>query len=905
MTKRWTLLPALLGLWLAAAPALAGSLLYVLPREDTSGKRAVLQALQANPAVAAVEKAVPDIERPDRARLNRWLRVQTVDTQDETALLQQLQNDPAVEYAEPAPVRTTSGLNDLDGLPNDPLAVYQWHLDDINAFAAWDEIGDASGVVVAVIDNGFDLNHPDLRNVLWTNSAEANGHIGTDDDHNGYVDDIHGWNSYNGNGNPSAPAQPTDADHHGTHCAGIALAAHNNRIGVSGVAPGARLMALKAGQGNQIAGGVEALVYAADNGADIVSMSYSGPAESVFERDAVQYALSQGVVLVAAAGNDHTTQKNYPAAYDGVIGVAATDEHNQIPYFSNTGDWVDIAAPGVDILSTIIGGYGYETGTSMATPLVAGIAALVRAQDPEATVEKVRARLLQGSRFVTTNDPNALPRTRVDAWRTALAFRPTVLVDDMTFVDEDGDGVIEPGESVDLTLHLELVGPTADNVSVHLQSLNNGLQADGVQSWTGLAPGVFDTETFTVIVGQSAARGSLPILFQVNCDGWQESRTLDVPVDPRWRAHDAGGMVATVSDFGAIGYRDYVRNSDRPKGIRLDDQPLGMLFHGSLMVTDGTAVSDCAYGNNSQTRYDFLTASGGELRRASSSGDRVTYQARYTDANQTGTVGLVVSQTSTGYLEGDNVLYIDYDVTPIASSSANLNVGIFCDWDIRPGYNNIVLYDEAHRLSYMVGETGAAGIMALGSTPIAAVRAIDNQAIIYDGFTDQEKALLLTGAMGTEEDQSAGDLSHLVSLRFTNVTPSSPAHARFALLAAHSSQELLAMAGRVTTLAQRSAGENGGALPAVLTLDPAWPNPFNSATSFRVILPDAGRLQVSVFDILGRRVAALADERHAAGQVRIEWDGHNAAGSDAASGTYLIRAQLDKQQDTRRITLVR
>ena len=311
--------------------------------------------------------------------------------------------DPNVEYAEP------NYIVNICLLPNDPYYYssgswgqsYQdlWGLYKIQAASAWD-IKRGENVVVAVIDTGLDYNHPDIDQNVWINTAEANGLPGVDDDGNGYIDDIRGWNFCSDNYNNN----PMDDHGHGTHCSGTIAAEGNNGIGVIGVAYNAKIMALKGLNANgsgYVSDLAEAIIYAANNGADILSNSWGGVGTSQTLEDAVNYAHSRGCVVIAAAGNSNSDASNFtPANIANVITVSAFDNNDVKASFSNYGPKIDVAAPGVDILSLraqanshfpIVGqNYCRASGTSMACPHTAGVAALILSNHPTFTNEQVK-----------------------------------------------------------------------------------------------------------------------------------------------------------------------------------------------------------------------------------------------------------------------------------------------------------------------------------------------------------------------------------------------------------------------------------------------------------------------------------------------------------------------------------
>jgi thermitase len=300
-----------------------------------------IQAINAASGVVTLD-TIPEIDV-------HILRVPKGSTVEE--MVRRFNRYPGVEFAEPDYIAYATFV------PNDPSYSKQWGLPKIHAPLAWDiTIGDPE-VVIAILDTGIDDNHEDLASkiVLRKNFTTS----------------------------------PTDDDlfGHGTHCAGIAAAITNNKIGVAGNGFNCSLMSGKvlgddgSGQYSWVAKGI---IWAAFKKAKVISMSLSGTSPNTMLEKAVNFAWNRGVVIVAAAGNAGNSTPNYPAYYENCIAVAATDQNDDKASFSTYGKWVDVAAPGVDIFSTLpnhpnqLGlNYGYLSGTSMATPFVAGLAGLV------------------------------------------------------------------------------------------------------------------------------------------------------------------------------------------------------------------------------------------------------------------------------------------------------------------------------------------------------------------------------------------------------------------------------------------------------------------------------------------------------------------------------------------------
>jgi thermitase len=316
---------------------------------------------------------------------------------DLATALARLRRNPRVVYAE-----ADGPIQDSAIIPNDPSFTSQWGLNnsndvDIDAPQAWSVTTGSPGTIVAVLDTGIDLSHPDLASKVWVNTGEIPGNR-IDDDHDGYVDDVNGWN-FDGN-----TSNVQDDNGHGSHVSGILGAAGNNGIGVAGVDWNARILPVKIldSQGNgSTDAAVSAVYYAVAHGARIISASWGGADYSQALADALRYAGSHGVVFVTAAGNEtanNDVTRSYPASYrlSNVISVAAVDSSGALARFSNYGaTTVDVAGPGVGIISTVTGGaYASYSGTSMATPFVSGVVALLVAQHPEYTAAQLVQRVL-------------------------------------------------------------------------------------------------------------------------------------------------------------------------------------------------------------------------------------------------------------------------------------------------------------------------------------------------------------------------------------------------------------------------------------------------------------------------------------------------------------------------------
>ncbi|PSR05886.1 MAG: hypothetical protein BRD49_03330 [Bacteroidetes bacterium SW_10_40_5] len=304
--------------------------------------------------------------------------------------------------------------------PND-LQSDQYYLDRVNAKGAWDVAKGNQNVVIAVVDNAVLTSHEDLTNRIWTNEDETRDD-GIDNDLNGYTDDKIGYDVADDNNDPNPPSKVKDEGRfsHGTHVAGLTGAHTDNRKGIASLAFNTRIMPVKCSpdtsDGGILTNAYEGVYYAIQNNADVISMSWGGPNMTVTGSNILQTANNMGIVMIGAAGNDDTDQKYYPAAYEEVIAVGATNKNDQKANYSNFGDWIEVMAPGSNIYSCLAGtqsSYGRRS-------------ALIKADDPGKSNEIIRKQIKQNCDDI--DDKNSSYQGQLGAGRinTAKAMNNTV-----------------------------------------------------------------------------------------------------------------------------------------------------------------------------------------------------------------------------------------------------------------------------------------------------------------------------------------------------------------------------------------------------------------------------------------------------------------------------------------------
>ena len=370
-----------------------------------------------NYEIASVKKVFNRGNQKNLKELENCYKVSFTKSNHFNRAITDFKNVPGILWAEPnyaLPVHV---------YPDDSLYGQQWALETLLMPGAWEIEKGITSIIVGVIDTGIDYLHPDLQGQLWINTPEdinGNGIFdqgdinGIDDDGNGYIDDVIGWDF------TDAPDFPDNGDYldpdndpmdeypggHGTPVAGIIAAQTNNAIGIAGIAPGVRVMALRAGtasgylEEDDVA---EAIIYAVQNGCKIINMSFGDVVFSNLLKEAVEYGYQHGLIFVASAGNSGNNILQYPASYDETISVGATDVDNNLASFSSFGSKLDLVAPGQDILSTSRNGeYGTYSGTSFSAPMVSGVLALLWSLYPQKSAKAVEADLLNGCKDLGT-----------------------------------------------------------------------------------------------------------------------------------------------------------------------------------------------------------------------------------------------------------------------------------------------------------------------------------------------------------------------------------------------------------------------------------------------------------------------------------------------------------------------
>ena len=449
------------------------------------------------------------------------------------AITKTLELSDKIALVERAPINYTLGV------PSDSRVNDMWFLDHIEAFDAWDIVDGKTDVTVAVVDDAVYIEHEDLRDNIWVNTAEWNGVQGVDDDGNGYVDDYHGWDGANNDNNPNPPSNATDQYFmHGTHVAGTVGAVTDNGRGIASIAfNNAKIMACKGGRDSDgaLSGIWEAFAYAVTKNPSIITNSWGRGVDQAgnppaplaqFERALLNEAHQRGILVLFAAGNENNSNA-VPATYETVVAVAAsgnefTGARDQKASYSNFGSWVDIAAPGTQILSCSPGSSRYVSisGTSMATPNVASLLALMKAHAPSLNREQLLNCLYSSADNIDSDNQlhvGLLGAGRINVKRAIECVSGDNISSCST---PSGLSVTDITETTGTLRWNNVTGATGYNVQIRVVGNTNWFSFDGnpfssnFVAVTGMAVGTNYEFRVQAVCGNSTSGFSSPFTFQ-------------------------------------------------------------------------------------------------------------------------------------------------------------------------------------------------------------------------------------------------------------------------------------------------------------------------------------------------------------------------------------------------------
>lgn len=931
-----------------------------------------------------------------KAQSNAMFILDDPDRRPEIANVQQLYLASAIAFdASAAVVEVLGGLPDnatlfldksyrLDsetvrGPVGDPQKAARgdtvWSVQYINAPRVWHELGfTGDGVVVGHIDSGIDLDHPDLAHQLWVNSDEIPAN-GIDDDGNGYIDDVNGWDFGD---NDNIPNDDGASPGHGTHTAGTVAGDGTNGT-QTGVAPGAKLMACKAfdSAGSGTLGMIwSAEQYCVENGARLITMSLGVKGEvpsSYMRNERVNCAniRDAGVALFNSAGNEHyefnppiecgltarvpapwNPLPTTPGNLGGVIAVGGTGYQSDAMYNASSrgpvkwddvdpfNDWPynpglglvkpDISAPGSNVNSTTIGG-GYSgntwSGTSMACPHAAGVAALMLEKNPSLSPAGIDSLMeLNAIDLGTIGKDNSYGSGRIDAYDIVSAT-PTSqsadLVQSGFLPDPSGDDVLDPGEISPIAFELKNVSMVMDAIGVsatlavvanpYVTVADANADYPDIPSHGGTANNLLDT--FSLDVAANAPQGyDFTMLLTVTSGAFFE-RTFEINWYvglPDWRTHNIGEVYLTVTDQGIIGYMD--QNGTTGAGMGYLDGGSG-LFLGSFWAgTDINYICNRDFsGNGSETyEWEVSEAPNGRVADLGAAASDQTFKAIFTDSGHASPKPLVVEQTSYAFSGAGNNQFVILEYKMINNGGTDLPTlynGVFCDFDINDSGANLGGTDATRNLTYMYSAGGPYfGIALLGAADSAQnLSLINNPTYVYpnSAIDDGIKMRHLRGLISTPTADTADDWSAVTSSVVSLDANGGSAVRTYALVYGATLAELQDHVDAANAAYNPASPVSQDTPIKLFRLAQNHPNPFNPVTNIKYAVAREGHVELGVYDLSGRLIRTLVSESSTAGEHSVSWDGTDNAGNGVPSGMYFYKYASGGKITARKMTLVK
>lgn len=828
-----------------------------------------------------------------------------------------LKHHPSLRYAEP--LYTT----EIVGLSNDPLASEQYHLALTKATLAWDEISQGQEpVVVGIVDTGTDTAHVDLRGHTWNNPGE----VGTDnygrdkrynkvdDDDNGFVDDWYGWDFVGADG-ATEDNSPLPGNDHGTHVSGLVGAVINNSIGVAGMSPYVRLLPVKVGRDNPSSRSVErsgdGIVYAAAVGASVINCSFGSSSPSFASLDVVTSATEMGALVVAAAGNASSQQAFYPAAHPPVLSVAATDKNDERAYFSNFHNSVDVSAPGVNIVSTIPGDrYLAQDGTSMASPIVAGAAALVKYANPSLTPMGLHAVLKANTDNIDSSNVSfvgLIGTGRINVVAAAKQRNPYAAeIIDVEVVDPNNDGAVESGETIEIHCKVHNLLAPINNARVVVSPAPSTFQpiinvsASDV-GFVATGDTAIPVNSFVVTIPSDAPlNGSLNLFVYLYVNDSAVARTVtDYTINPTYRTLHHNNIAITVSNAGNLGYNDYPANS-QGVGVTWKNGP-SLAFEGGLLIgTEPTYLPNVVRGADASFRDNGFRGSGIVDIRTDNVVNGAKAITQFSDSIDRYPVGVLVRHQAIESSDDtlSNSVILTYDITNTTSSFiGSLYTSLFFDWDLGDsGSEDGVAWDNTRGFAVVQNTVDrtipTVGVSMISGYPLN-IAAIDNQGgggipSIYDGFIRAEKWLTMSrGKLRT--NSNVGDVSLMIGGGPISLAPGETKQIAFTLAIGSTLEDVTRYMASVRSYAQQLGINAVPYQPSVaadtieyLTNAPSY-QPGNTVTigfALAAITP----VEISIVDLIGCTVdTPIAEYELSAGSYQRTFSIPN-----AATGVYFV-----------------
>ena len=877
-------------------------------------KYPVREAVQIYPQNGTLKKG--------EALLNRIYLVQLDSREDPAEQARKISKQSNVEWAEPKYVYR------LTYSPNDSLYVLnqQQYLKRVFADSAWNVTKGNSKVVIGIIDTGVDWNHPDLKaNIL----KDQNGNLV------GY--DFGGLNGTPDN-DPSEDYSPANR-YHGTHVAGIADAVSDNKIGVASIGYGCSIIPVKVTRDDKrdtagypyIYYGFEGIKYAVDHGAKVINCSWGGYSSSLYEQSIIDYAVANGALVVASAGNDGITTPFYPASYNGVLSVGWLSSSSDLIFPSgNYGRTVKVFAPGTSILSTWQEQpnsnqlYNSISGSSMSAPIVSGLAGLVFAKFPNYKPLQVKEQIRVTADNIDAVNADSLKfllgNGRINAYHAVSRTNTTsIRAENVTFIDQGNkNGLLEAGDDASIQIDFtNFLSPVA-NATVTLQTNDNSVVITNSTFNTGsmatLSTVSNQSNEFRFTIQQNAPfNHDVNFLLIYSANGYTDFQWIKAHINPTYDTHNIGSITMSVTSKGALGFNDYPQNMEG-EGFKFKGGE-NLMFEGAFMYGTGPAkVMNVARVSNAQ-KNDFVTIIPMKIKTSATEQDGYT---EFSDAGAgSNALGIVTKLSTFSFALMPNDKFVILNSSLYNSTQQNITglyAGYFIDWDIPANdyAGDTTYFDQTDNFAIAYEKSKAMTNTIVGAALISTnsygYYAIDNSATTgdvilnnTDGFSDAEKWFTLSNGI-KNKSAGVGDISFVVSGGPFNIPAKQSINVGFAIAGGSSIDELKQSIRQSKQQYISMVGWVPNEIPASFTLYQNYPNPFNSTTNINYYLPQSGQVSLKLYDVLGREIVTIVNEVQGAGFHRVQFVSES---KHLASGVYFYQLASGSFSQTKKMIVLK
>lgn len=820
----------------------------------------------------------------------------------------------------------------VDLIPNDPKAANnttangQYHIYTTHCAGAtqsgWDISTGSATTIIGIVDTGTELTHADLSNQIAINTADPVG--GGDQDGDGYIDNFQGWDVAMNDNNPT-----WQGDAHGVHVSGCAAAQCNNNVGLCGTGYNCKFLPVKiADASGTLTASYEGITYAADHGCSVINCSWGGTGGGSYGQSIIDYATNnRDALVICAAGNNGMDQEFFPAAYDKVLSVAATTNTDAHASFTNYNYSVDICSPGNNVNATWTGStYAQNSGTSMASPVCAGIAAIVRSYYPAYNALQAGERLKQTADNIYSVPSNSsatytdrLGSGRVNLYRALTdPTGPAVVYSNEIFTDNN-DNTFVQGDTLRLTGDFTNYLAATTNLQATLTvasggtyvSILDGATSVGVLGTLGVAN--HNSDPFQIKILPTAPVNQ-PIVFKLTMtDGtYSVNQYFTVIVNVDYINITINDVWTTITSKGLIGYN----NPNQLQGLGFDYLHAGSLMYESSFMVGSTSsnVNDMVRnGTPGNTDADF--ASLYNVRNVlPATVSNFDVDGSFRDNVSTTPLPVTVHHSAYAWNTSPHRKYVivKYVIKNTGSTSlSNAYAGIFSDWDIDAAtYSlNKTGYDAANKMGYAYCTNAAGkycGIKLLTNTAGVNHYAIDNITgggggmDITDGYSQSEKYT----SMSTTRDLAGvtgngNDICDVVSSGPFNLAAGDSIIVAFALIAGDDLNDLSASAADAQIMWDgiplSASNEIANTNAAILN---AFPNPTTGSTEIHYSIVDGGYAEIRILDATGRLLNVIDEGNKSAGNYSVQLETAN-----LSEGIYLIQLMSSQGTVTRKLVV--